>query len=109
MCKHWPESCVADALYALDGGVVLVIDDDTALVVDFDTNVIEVQVSGNGATANGDQDHVRVESFFTSSLSGLGFDEDSSVTLLFCRDDLGIELEFKALFCKNFLERFSVG
>ena len=58
MSQHWSKGDVSDAFDTLDGGVELVVDDDSALVVFLDADRFQVQPFGVGTTANGQQDYV---------------------------------------------------
>lgn len=59
--KHGPERNITDALDTLDGGVELVINHNTALVVNLDANLVQVQAIGVGPTTNSDENDVCVE------------------------------------------------
>lgn len=70
--EHRPESDVTDALDVGCGGVVLVIDDDAALVVNLDTDGLEVQAPGDGAAADGDEKYIGFELVRKTELSTTG-------------------------------------
>ena len=59
--KHRSESDVTDTFDALDGSVELVIDNNAALGVDFDANLLETETVGVGTTADRDENDVSVE------------------------------------------------
>ena len=59
--KHRSESDVTDTFDALDGSVELVIDNNTALRVDFDANLVETKTVGVGTTADRDENDISVK------------------------------------------------
>ena len=59
--KHRSESNVTDALDVRDGSVELVVNDDTALGVDLNANLLEVEASCDWAAADGNKNDVRLE------------------------------------------------
>jgi hypothetical protein len=54
VCKHGTERDVADTLDALHAGVVVVVDHDPSLVVDFDTDFLQVQALRHRSTTDSD-------------------------------------------------------
>lgn len=58
MSQHGSKGHITDTLDVLDGGVELVVDDDTALVVQLDADSLQVESGGVRATSNGDEDNV---------------------------------------------------
>ena len=61
MGKHRSESDVTDTFDTLDGSVELVIDNNAALGVDFDANLVETETVSVGTTADRDEDDISVE------------------------------------------------
>lgn len=59
--KHRSESDISNALDVLDGGVELVVDDDSTLIVELDADGFQVESSSDGASTDGDQDDVSVQ------------------------------------------------
>jgi len=56
--QHRSEGNISDALDSLDGGVVLIVDNDSALSVELDTDGLEVESVGDGSSTNSDEDNV---------------------------------------------------
>lgn len=56
--QHGSKGNVSDALDSLDRGVELVVNHNSALVVELNTDGLEVQSSGDGSSADGDEDDV---------------------------------------------------
>lgn len=105
--EHGTEGDVADTLDASDSGVELRVNDDTALGVDFDADLLEVEAGSDGTTADRDEDDVGFEDLFLSALGALDVDEDLAVALLRA-GDLGVQLELEALLCQGLLELLAV-
>ena len=61
VCEHRSESDVTDTFDALDGSVELVIDNNAALGIDFDANLVETETVGVGTTADRDENDISVE------------------------------------------------
>lgn len=61
MGQHGPECDVPDALDVLDRSVELGVDDDSALVVDFDSDIFEVESGGDGSASNSDENDVGLD------------------------------------------------
>lgn len=59
--KHGSESDVTNALDALHSGIELVIDDNTALGVNFNTNLVEAETIGIRTTPNRDENNIRIK------------------------------------------------
>jgi len=59
--QHGSKGDITDAFDALDGGVELVVDDDSALIVFLDADRFEVQPFGIWTTAYCHQNHIRFE------------------------------------------------
>lgn len=102
--KHRSEGYVTNALHALDRGVVLVINDYTAPVVDLHANLVQTKTFGVWPTTDGDEHNIGFEGLLLAALRSLGFDSDGAVVLLVCGEDLGVQLEFDALLGEDFLE-----
>lgn len=59
--QHGAEGGVTDGTDVGDLGAVLLVDDDAATVVNIDTEVLETETGGVGATTNGDENDIGVE------------------------------------------------
>ena len=59
--KHGAECAVTDDTDVRDLGAVLLVDHEAATVVGLETNVLEAETSGVGATADGDEADIRLE------------------------------------------------
>ena len=59
--KHGAECAVTDDTDVRDLGAVLLVDHEAAAVVGLETDVLEAETGGVGATANGDEADIRVE------------------------------------------------
>ena len=59
--EHGAEGAVADDADVREFGAVLLVYDQTALVVDIEPNIFEAQAGGVGSAANGYQDDVGIE------------------------------------------------
>lgn len=58
MSKHGAKGHVSDTLDTLNGGVKLIIDDNTAFGIHFNANLLEVEALGVGDTADSDENDV---------------------------------------------------
>ena len=61
VCQHRTECNIPNTLDALHASVELVVDNDTALVVNLNTNSLEVEAFGVRATTNGNENNVSVD------------------------------------------------
>lgn len=104
MGKHRSEGYVTNALHALDRGVVLVINDDTAPVVDLHAKFVQTKTFGVWPTPDGDEHNIGFEGLLLAALRSLSLDSDSAVVLLVCGEDLGVQLELDALLSEDFLK-----
>lgn len=106
MGQHGSECGVADTSDALDGGVVLRVDDDATLVIDLDADFVEVEAVCVRPASDGDEDDVGLEGVFLAALGCLGLDGDRSVVALHLgAEDFGVQFELEALFGEDLLER----
>lgn len=100
--QHGAKGNVTDDTDVGDLGAVLLVNDKTAAVVLVDADVLETETLGVGATANGDQDDISVQSLLLATLGGLDVqgDERTAVVTL---DNLGAGLELDALLGQDLL------
>lgn len=61
VCKHWAESDVTNALDTLAGGVVLVVHNDTATLVQLHTDGLKVETGGHRSATDGDEHHIGIK------------------------------------------------
>ena len=61
MCQHGSKGDITNAFDALDGGVELIVDDDSAFVVLLDADRFQVQPLGIWTTAHCQKNYVRFE------------------------------------------------
>ena len=104
--EHGSKGDIADTLDSGDGSVELVINHDSAPVVDFQSNVFETKTLGVWSATNGDEDNIRLQGLLLAIFGGLGLDKDLAVSFV-SSSDLGVELEFDALLGEGLLERLA--
>jgi hypothetical protein len=85
----------------------LVVDHDSAPVVNFDSDVLKTETLGVWPTTDGDEDDVGLQSLLLAVLSGLGLDVYLAISLV-GTGDLGVELELDTLLSEGLLERLAV-
>ena len=61
VCEHGAEGDVADGADVRDLGAVFVVDDDAAFAVELEADLVEAEVLGEGAAADGYEGYVGVE------------------------------------------------
>jgi hypothetical protein len=66
-------------LTARDGSVELVVDHDSAPVVDFQSDVLQTKTLGVWSATNGDEDDVRVQGLLLAIFGSLSLDEHLAV------------------------------
>lgn len=100
--KHGTESAVTNDTDVRVLGAELLVDHQTALLVLLDASVLQAQALGVGATADGDQDNVRVQGVLFPTLRGLDAEGDGGATVV-TLGDLGAGLELDALLTQDLL------
>lgn len=95
--KHGTKSNVADALDTLGAGIKLVINDNPSPLVSFNAYRFEIETCGNGSSTDGDEDNIGLNGFLPAALGRIDLELDD-VTLPMAGNNLGVELEFEALF-----------
>lgn len=100
--QHGAESHVSDASDVGLVGSVLLVDDDSALVVLLDAGSLEVETLRVGSSANGHQQNVGIKSLLVALLDVLNLDLDV-LALDVSRQHLGAELELDALLGEHLL------
>lgn len=61
MRQHGAKSDITNALDALGGSVELVVNDDSAALVELDANLVEVETLGDWSTTNSNEDDIGVD------------------------------------------------
>lgn len=118
--KHGAEGAVTDDADVGNLGAVLVVDDQAALVVGLDTNVLNAEAGGVRTTANGNENNICVDlELEVSSRMRLGLARAYSLLLATLRSldgnldalagsitarNLGASLEFDALLLEDLLD-----
>lgn len=100
--QHGTEGAVTNDTNVGELGAVLLVDDQTTTVVLLDSDLLQVQALGVGATANSDQDNVGVQNLLLATLGGLNVKGDGS-TAGVTGDDLGAGLELNTLLTQDLL------
>lgn len=95
--KHGTKSNVADALDTLGAGIKLVINDNPSPLVSFNAYRFEIETCGNGSSTDGDENNIGLNGFLPAALGRIDLELDD-VTLPMAGNNLGVELEFEALF-----------
>ena len=105
--KHGSKGDIADTLNSRDRGVELVINHDSAPVVDLNSNVLETETLDVWSATDGDKDDISLQGLFLAVLGGFGLDEYLALGLV-STGNLGIKLEFDALLRESPLERLAI-
>lgn len=100
--QHGAESDVTNASDVGLVGSVLLVDDDSALVVLLDTGSLEVQALGVGSSANGNEQNVGIKGLLVALLDVLDLDLDA-VALNGTGKHLGAKLELDTLLGEHLL------
>lgn len=95
--KHRSKGNITNAFDVRYRGVELVVDDNTALGVQFHTDSFEIQTLDIRSASNSDENNIRFERFLLSTLGSLSLDGNLAVFLL-RGQHLGVGLELHALF-----------
>lgn len=101
--KHGTVGNVADSTDVGHIGPELLVDHDTAAVVDFDTDLLGAQARGDGSATDGDKHSVKHLDLLFSSLDWLRGDLDL-VALDLSTEHFGSHLELEPLLCQDLLE-----
>lgn len=75
---------------------VFLVNDQAALLVGLEANVLQSQSGGVWATADGNQDNIGIQGLFLASLGGFHVEGDSWTTDI-AAHDFGVGQEFDAL------------
>ena len=105
--QHGAKGGVTNALDALAGSVVLVVNDDAASLVLLNTNSLEVEALGHRSSADSDKNDVGVKLLLLTALGILNVEEHLAVLLLGV-NNLGAHAELEALLLKHLLEGLAV-
>ena len=104
--EHGSKSYIADTLDSGDRSVELVVDHDSAPVVDFDSNVLQAKALDVWPATDGDKDDISLQRLLLAVLGSLCLDEYLAVGLV-STGHLRIELELDALLGEGLLERLA--
>lgn len=100
--KHGAERAVTDDTNVGVLGAVFLIDHQAALVVLLNSGVLQTETLGVGATTNGNEDDIGVQSLLLTTLGGLNA-EGYGGTAVIATGDLGAGLELDTLLTQDLL------
>lgn len=102
VCKHRAERAVTDHADVRVLGPVFLIDHEATLFVHLQANVLEPEAGRVRATANGDENHVRIKGLLLSALDTLNVDSNRR-TAVITAEDLGVGEELDSLLRQDLL------
>ena len=103
--QHGSSHHITNSQNVLDVGLEVVIDNDSAFIVDLDASLVEVEPSSVGSSSSGDQDMLSFESLFISSLNRFNSDF-SMISMVLTSGNLSRSHDLDALFHQDLVESF---